>query len=782
MCRGKKWATVPGRWQSALCLAGMAGAFFLTACGRSPQPIAPPPSPVSLRSLAERLTDPGALAKLDVPPVRLFSSHDPTGGNDDFSHPIRIDPDGWAVLADIEGPGYVSRFWATGPENGRHPLRFYFDGEATPRIETTLDEWCGERAPFASPLAAYEPFCWYSWTPVPFARRLVIKSPPQGARQQPLKFFHQIVAHSLPANATVETWPEKLSDEDLSALERARADLARTTAVAAPWPAHLAVPLVAPPGAVVRWPPLRGPAIIRRIHIKPDLAVAPSTVARHRLLRGLVLEIRWNGRSDPSVRAPLGDIFGSVGQPRQLDSFFFGMREGRYALAFPMPFESAAEIAIRNDGDIAVPVELAVEYEPLERWDDRWGYFHAAWNRSGPTERRPHVLLAARGRGHYAGCILSVTSLAPTWWVLEGDELIRLDGEHAPSWRGTGLEDYFNGGWYYGSAILRPFHGVVHKAHFRVIQYRVHQADPVAFRRAVEVAIERGPDNASPAVMESVAFYYLSAPSPAAGWSAREAFPPPPEDPVEPYSVMSGINDLERLGDFDGAEEYTLSVLERMPDHPFAEVLRLRLLLYEQRRVGLEAMRERLAAFLRETSHPAARQQVEDWLWLHEAPSRALLVGYSNTASEYLLDGERVGVAGDPQRASVWRVTLGDGPHAMAVRAAYREYPYWVYAALVTPNGIVATTRDWRFSFEPQGNWTAADFDDSDWPKVGGPEFGKGPPEEPYVWLEPLAYVGVLSAGRGIWVSADWPDPARPAAFRYALKLPDAFARSDSNR
>jgi len=766
-------AARPARRVVRAAVLGAAVAALNSGCGRPPAP--PPAATVTLRSLAAELGDETAIARLDRPSARLYSSFDPSGRNEDYNHFLRVDPDGWAVLADLEGPGYVSRFWTTGQADGRHPLRMYFDGESEPRIETTLDDWCGGRAPFQSPLAAYEPYCWYSWTPVPYRERLVIKSPPRSPGQEQPKFFFQIAAHRLPRGRTTESWPKSLTEDDRRALEDLRERLSRRTAPAAPWPAERATKQTAAPGMTVRWPEIRGPTLIRRIHLRPDFSAAPTAVARHRLLRQLALEIRWNRAAEPSVRAPLGDLFGSVGQPRQMDSFFFGMEQGRYALAFPMPFERSAEIAVRNESEFAVPIELAVETEPLERWDAGWGYFHAAWDWSAETGT-PHTVLSARGRGHYAGCILSVTSLAPSWWVLEGDELMRLDNEPQPSWRGTGLEDYFNGGWYYGSAIARPFHGLIHKAHFRTVQYRIHQADPVAFRRSIHVAIERGPDNASPAHFESVAFYYASAPSPAAGRRQQGPFPSPPNDPVEPYAVMTGINDLERLGDYDGAEEYTRSVLERMR-HPFSEVLRLRLLFYEERRRGFEAVAERYAAFLRETPHEGARRQLEDWLWLRENPAHALLIGYCNTASDLFLDGARIGEAGDPQRASVYRVVLADGPHALAVRAAYRVYPYWVYAALLTRDGIVATGRDWRFAFDPDGAWMAAGFDDSGWREVGGPEFGKGPPEEPYIWLEPLAFVGALSAGRGIWVSAEWPDRSRPAVFRRAFRREDLRPR-----
>lgn len=93
-----------------------------------------------------------------------------------------------------------------------------------------------------------------------------------------------------------------------------------------------------------------------------------------------------------------------------------------------------------------------------------------------------------------------------------------------------GLEDYFNGGWYYGNVLTRPFHGVLFIAPFRTVQYRVHQTDPVDFQSAVSVYSERGPDHASHGWMESVSFYYLDAPARAHSMPGDPALRQVPDD------------------------------------------------------------------------------------------------------------------------------------------------------------------------------------------------------------------------------------------------------------
>lgn len=50
---------------------------------------------VTFRQLVRRLADPQNLARLDLPGTSLLSSSDPTGGNDDYNHPLRPGPAGW---------------------------------------------------------------------------------------------------------------------------------------------------------------------------------------------------------------------------------------------------------------------------------------------------------------------------------------------------------------------------------------------------------------------------------------------------------------------------------------------------------------------------------------------------------------------------------------------------------------------------------------------------------------------------------------------------------------
>jgi hypothetical protein len=88
--------------------------------------------------------------------LQQLSSYDRTGGNDDgFSgtySAIRKEAEG-LVMADLKGPGIVNRIWTPTPE--ADTIKFYFDGETTPRISVPfINLFTGKHYPFVAPCAA----------------------------------------------------------------------------------------------------------------------------------------------------------------------------------------------------------------------------------------------------------------------------------------------------------------------------------------------------------------------------------------------------------------------------------------------------------------------------------------------------------------------------------------------------------------------------------------------------------------------------------------------------
>ncbi len=724
--------------------------------------------------LIQQLADPGRLARLDMPSSALISSCDPTGGNDDFNNFLRPGrTPGWVVLADLRGPGYMTRFWFTGAEPD-HPLRFYFDGESVPRVITTLGDYCGGQEPGLAPLAAHQNYCWFSFVPVPYQKRLIIETP--GGGQQPdgwPRLFYQINYASLPRGQSVESLPRAPTAEDLAAARRVR-EVWNTSLFQRSYPAAAAQVtngLLAAGAARELWQ-LAGPGLIREFWFEPELASLSSPLAREQLLRELILRIHWDHSSAASVAVPLGDLCGSCWQRTRFQSLYFGLTNNVFYCGFPMPFAKAARISIENQGSQEIAFRAGLKLEPLAEWDAAWGYFHSGWQRTTPAEvGAPHPVLRVQGRGKYVGCIMAVASLDRSYWILEGDELIRKDNEKTPGWRGTGLEDYFNGGWYYQNVMAGPLHGLPYKAPFRTVQYSLHLMNPVLFDSALELEFERGPEHASRGWMESVAFYYLDQPSSAYSQLGSPALRREPVDNhLAPAVLMTELWNYERFGDHQGASEYIERYLERYPQFPFAEILRLRQLAYRERTEGFTAIRPHYAELANTATNSLARQMAETLLWYHQNPSNALLGAYANMRTKIFLDGQEIGESGDPERMAVWRVQIGPGRHVLAMQAPWQAYPDWTQLILRTHQGDIRTATQWKHALNPPAGWQALDYDDGAWVPLAHKT--KGPPEEPYIWVMPDPYVDMQSQADGLRNEHPWPDHRGSVVYRTVFELP----------
>ena len=746
--------------------AGLAGALGLAAgCGGTPRG-----EPVTVASLAERLADPLWLARLDQEDTRIHTSYDRTGANEDYGTFLRdSDTPGWKVLADLKGPGYVSRVWFTGAKDGEpHRFRFYFDGEETPRFEGDIKELFGGRmAPFRAPLAEYNNYCWYSFVPMPYAERLRIECE-EGVPDlsgSPRKLYYQVSESELPRGTPVESFAWPLPERDAAALDRVQAVWAanrlpeagdRQETVLADWKQGMKI---------------EGPAVIRRIEFKPQWEAIPED-RRDAVLRDWQVAIRYDGATNESVKAPLGDLCGVPWRRVRARSLYFGMEGDALFCAFPMPIAESAEIRLTAGRIPAVPVTIRAWVEKRETSPiGEMGYFHANWRRTTPKERgRAHAILNVQGRGKFVGCLLSVVTLDGTYWALEGDEHIRKDREKTPGWLGTGLEDYFNGGWYYQNIMAGPTHGLFVKEPFRTVQYRVHAMDPSVFRESLDMEFERGPEQASQAYFESVGWAYLDAPQTADTMRLRSEDRAAPQDRrLDPGVVMTAVWNHERFGDWQGARDELAARLRRHgAQYPPAvrRMLEFRLALYDERLGGADP----LAGFLAD-GDPDVRAAAER-IRRHREEGLALAVFYANMPARLYLDGREVMQAGHPERLEAALLDLPPGRHVLAIQAPRQRYPDWVLLALRKGEWFAGTDPSvWRYAFDPAGDWAAADFDDTGWPVIGGTGV-KGPPEEPFIWVQPEPYLDMAARAIGIRPGREWPQNGRMVVYRTVVDVP----------
>ena len=236
--------------------------------------------------------------------------------------------------------------------------------------------------------------------------------------------------------------------------------------------------------------------------------------------RKLVLRMYWDGETNPSVEAPIGDFFGvGHGLNRNVASLpITDSSEGRARNCYwSMPFGKSARVTVTNEGAQEVPAfYYYIDYRELPAPAADTPYFHSQYRQEfPPSPGRNYLILEAEGRGHYAGCNLSILQRSMGWWG-EGDDMIYVDGESFPSLHGTGSEDYFSDAWgmrewlglFYGC----PLQEEDFQAGAKATVYRFHIPDPIPFRRSIRVTIEHGHANDRADFDSSTAYWYQTEP------------------------------------------------------------------------------------------------------------------------------------------------------------------------------------------------------------------------------------------------------------------------------
>ncbi len=220
-------------------------------------------------------------------------------------------------------------------------------------------------------------------------------------------------------------------------------------------------------------------------------------------LRGLRLQMFWDGEEKPAVDVPLGDFFcQSHGVMSTFENIFFSSPEGRSFNCFvPMPFRKNAKIQIINESDVQNWIYYEINTTLNEVHSKNKLYFHSCWRRENPTTMREDfsILPKVEGRGRFLGCHLGLIqspSMNHCWWG-EGEYKVYLDGDtEFPTLCGTGTEDLIGTGYgqgkfdhlYQGNQYLSDDGvGTLNNSHG---YYRFHVPDPLSFYSDIRVEIQ----------------------------------------------------------------------------------------------------------------------------------------------------------------------------------------------------------------------------------------------------------------------------------------------------
>jgi hypothetical protein len=220
-------------------------------------------------------------------------------------------------------------------------------------------------------------------------------------------------------------------------------------------------------------------------------------------IRGLVLEVFYEDRPEPSISIPCADFFGApLGRPIPLHSALTSIHEGRgFNAYFPMPFGERIRVEFTNGSQRRVHLFYQIDYTLEPEFPSDGGYLHASFRRENPTtmERDFVIEEGLQGPGRFLGCNIGIRVLDGGIWYGEGEVKVYRDGDSAyPTICGTGLEDYVgsawgmgpHNAWYAGAPLDVRGPGGGPNPDF-VGFYRWHLPDPIIFTSDLRVTIQQ---------------------------------------------------------------------------------------------------------------------------------------------------------------------------------------------------------------------------------------------------------------------------------------------------
>ncbi len=456
--------------------------------------------------------------------IGMVSTYDRTGGNDDgfkgtYSY-IRKEGERQFVIAELEGPGIVERFWSP-TLLLNDTLEFYFDNEEKPRVKMrALDIFNNNIFPFSEPLVGNELGGYFSYVPMPYKEHLKIVQITDMPR------FHQIQYRSYPKGKKIDSFTLNWGDDEKKAFKKlSKVMVAKDPGMPACSENVKVIEKlvnISPGESVSLASILDGGRILRMEFDNADQLEGENT--------DLVLRARWDDEDNYAINAPIATLFGYAFGKSSMSSMIIGTENKINYWNLPMPFDKKAELDLhylnRKDREqSSKQFNVKIYYTDKERNKNQEGKLYTSWRRQEPKLGEPYQILKHEGKGHYVGTILICQGIKeelngkfPTFFF-EGDDVLTIDGVERK--HGTGSEDYFNGGWYavadrWDKQYSLPIHGCLEYSIplARTGGYRWLITDKEPFNESYKLTIEHGAiDNNWEVDYSSIAFYYGEKPS-----------------------------------------------------------------------------------------------------------------------------------------------------------------------------------------------------------------------------------------------------------------------------
>ena len=214
------------------------------------------------------------------------------------------------VLADLQGPGALTRFWSANPTK-ENMIRFYFDGENKPRFEVPLSAlFTGKTEPFGPDFSYLSGTGGNLYYPIPYVKSLKITIE---EKVKPLSLYYEINYRTYSSEAIVETFNPSKADswkeiqiqvaQDMSfpQTQKPKGELQRITQR-----------ITISPGETYHLPSVQGKKAVynwsARVLETKESQVWSDPQRAHNAYRFALLEISFDG--EKSIATPLGDFFG----------------------------------------------------------------------------------------------------------------------------------------------------------------------------------------------------------------------------------------------------------------------------------------------------------------------------------------------------------------------------------------------------------------------------------------------------------------------------------------
>lgn len=432
-----------------------------------------------------RLPDPAFLAAQASSYDRRSKPGGDMFANGDFGQFVREEQIGARkefVLADLKGPGAVTRIWSANPSG---TLRMYFDGEPSPRLVTPMKDFLrGKVAPWTNAFAYEASRGCNIYFPFPYAKSLKITVDESDGIGKARGLYYHVNYRTYSAGTPTESYNPTDSLNGFEPFQGRKGVsagydyLQNKFRLSAKQDQEIAIK--GPNRKIVQF----------SVKVDPPKGIQKAELAR--LMREILVEAVFDG--EKCIDVPLGDFFASAPGINALNTWPVTVLDRELTTRFVMPFAKSAKFRFKNISK--VPLSLSVQFQTgIYEWDDRSLHFHSQWTAFYGRTRPPQDmhLLDVLGRGYYVGTFLHVANPTPSWWG-EGDEKVYVDGESFPSTFGTGTEDYFGYAWSSNERFERPYHAQPFSespgnfGNSAVVRW--HLFDPIPFTKSIKFDLE----------------------------------------------------------------------------------------------------------------------------------------------------------------------------------------------------------------------------------------------------------------------------------------------------